>query len=241
MGGEECPKIARKDEFVYAFGLVTGTLRAAARSEGGAGRTDIPMDPAGRDRPRDCLPRRRGVVVPADCPARRGVGDGARQRARGNRRVADPRGGGGRGRAPRACGSRGALQVLMWPRTAAATTVFAAAVKAHAAALAAAPPDADWALLDAYATEVSLHQSDLVWTRRARTPDGDVRRPAGGTRRPSPSPRGPIPSGRATPSAATTPSGGRAARGDEGAGGEGSEGEGADKEEPGDGSDAPAP
>jgi hypothetical protein len=43
--------------------------------------------------------------------------------------------------------------------------VLVPALRAHAASMASTPQNAEWALLDVYAYEVSLHQSDLLWTR----------------------------------------------------------------------------
>ena len=159
--GAECPKIREKDEFVVLFGLVTGTL-ALLHDKAGGTENDVPLDRLNVvARTSECLddaawwsaPKalRAGAwaTIPGSGPA--GVDawalldEAAREGDASGVRVA-----------------RG-IQVLL-AANAGRDDVVEEALRAHAASIAATPQDPDWALLDAYAYEVSLHQSDLLWT-----------------------------------------------------------------------------
>ncbi|MEZ4235930.1 MAG: hypothetical protein R3F59_07155 [Myxococcota bacterium] len=160
--GAACPKIAEKDEFVYAFGLVTGTLALLHDRQAG-GANDIPMDRlAVIARAADCLDDARWWHLPSAL--------------RGSAWAAVPGSGpedvdpwalleeAASAGAPSGVRVARAMQVLI-AGNGGRTDVMTAALAAHAASLDATPQNTDWALLDAYATEVSLHQSDLLWTR----------------------------------------------------------------------------
>src|SRR5262249_35197867 len=85
-----------------------------------------------------------------------------------------------------------AIQVLI-AANAGRDDVLAAALRAHAAALAATPPDPDWRLLDTYATAGSPHQADPLWTApRGPRPERFARAPRGA---PASEPTGPDPVG----------------------------------------------
>jgi hypothetical protein len=56
-----------------------------------------------------------------------------------------------------------AIQILI-AGNAGRDDVLEPALAAHAATLHAVPADPDWALLDAYAYQIALHESDRVWT-----------------------------------------------------------------------------
>jgi hypothetical protein len=159
--GDECPRIPEKEEFVVLFGLVTGTLALLHDKAGGTG-NDVPLDRlAVVARASECLddaawwsaPKalRAGAWAtipgsgPADVDAWALLDEAAREGDASGVRVA-----------------RG-VQVLL-AANAGRADIVEQALRAHAAAIAATPRDAEWALLDAYAYEVSLHQSDLLWT-----------------------------------------------------------------------------
>lgn len=161
VGGDECPRVPEKEEFVYVFGLVTGTL-ALLHDRAAGGVNDVPMDRlAAIARGATCLEDADWWHVPSALQAAAwatvpGSGpDGVDPWAQLDQAAA----------AGEASGVRvaRAIEVLIAANSG-RDDVLAASLKQHAAALAAAPANADWALLDTYATEVSLHQSDLVWT-----------------------------------------------------------------------------
>jgi hypothetical protein len=161
VGEGECPKIAEKDEFAYLFGLVTGTL-ALLHDRASGGANDVPMDRLGAiARGAACLDDARWWSVPSAL--------------RGSAWATIP-GSGPEGTDPwelleeaatmgEASGVRvaRAMQVLIASNSG-EMAVLAASLQKHAASLQATPPNPDWRLLDTYAYEVSLHQSDLLWT-----------------------------------------------------------------------------
>jgi hypothetical protein len=168
-GGAECPKIKDKDEFAYAFGLVAGTLALLHDRQAG-GVNEIPMDRlAVIARASECLDDADWWHLPSAL--------------RGSAWATVP-GTGPEGTDPwvlleqaaqagEASGVRvaRAMQVLIASNSG-MQDVMVPALRAHAASIEAVPQNEDWALLDAYAYEVSLHQSDLLWTRERghRTP-----------------------------------------------------------------------
>lgn len=161
IGEGECPKIAEKDEFAYLFGLVTGTL-ALLHDRAAGGANDVPMDRLGAiARGASCLDDARWWSVPSAL--------------QGGAWATIP-GSGPEGTDPwqllEEAATKGetsgvrvarAMQVLIASNSG-QTEVLMAALQKHAASLQATPQNADWRLLDAYAYEVSLHQSDLLWT-----------------------------------------------------------------------------
>lgn len=161
LGGEECPKIKDKQEFVLFFGLVTGTL-ALLHDKAGGTENDVPLDRLNVvARASECLddatwwsgPKalRAGAWAtipgsgPADVDPWALLDEAAREGDASGVRIAR------------------AIQVLL-AANAGRTDIVEQGLRAHAASLAATPRDEEWALLDAYAYEVSLHQSDLLWT-----------------------------------------------------------------------------
>ncbi|MEQ1570991.1 MAG: hypothetical protein ABMA64_35505 [Myxococcota bacterium] len=160
--GEGCPSIAERDEFTYVFGLVGGTL-ALLNDRASGGVNDIPLDRlAAIARGSTCVDDARWWSVPS---ALRGAawavvpGSGpADQDPWQLLEEAATRGEASGVRVARA------IQVLIASNQG-NDEVVTSALAAHAASLAANPADPAWLLLDQYATEVSLHQSDLRWTR----------------------------------------------------------------------------
>lgn len=161
IGSGECPKVSEKDQFAYLFGLVTGTM-ALLHDKAGGSRNDIPMDRLSLvARGAKCLDDDRWWQVPSALQAAA---------------WATVPGSGPQGVDPWAllddAASRGessgvrvarAIQVLIAGNNG-RDEVLTAALTAHAKGLEVTASDAEWALLDAYAREVSLHQSDLLWT-----------------------------------------------------------------------------
>ncbi len=161
IGSGTCPKVAERDQFAYLFGLVTGTL-ALLHDKAGGSTNGVPMDRLSLvARGAECLDDERWWHVPqalraaawatvpgsgpAEVDAWALLADAATKGESSGVRVAR------------------AIQVLISGNSG-RDDLLGPALKAHAANLAVTAPDADWALLDTYAREVSLHQSDLVWT-----------------------------------------------------------------------------
>ena len=160
IGGEECPRIKEKDEVAYLLGLIGGTLALIHDKRGGT-TLDIPLDRLlVVARGTECLDDERWwhaplalragawATIPGSGPegvdpwelldeaAQKGEGSGVRV-----------------GRAMQAliAGNSGRGEIVQ------------EAIRAHAASMEATPTDADWALLDRYAFEVSRHESDRIW------------------------------------------------------------------------------
>jgi hypothetical protein len=198
--GEGCPALPENDQFAYLFALVSGTL-ALLHDKSGGGHNNVPMDRLSAvARGSECLDDARWwstpsalrgaawATVPGTGPA--GVEPWALLEQAAD--AGEPSG----VRVARA------MQVLIAANSG-RDDVLAPALRAHAAALETTPRDAEWALLDAYAYEVSLVQSDLLWTAAAghRTPTfgqlpGDTAAPA---------PAGPDPFSGADPFGASAP------------------------------------
>lgn len=161
VGAAECPKIAEKDEFAYLFGLVAGTLALLHDSASG-GVNEVPRDRlAAIARGAGCLDDAAWWQVPsalsgaawATVPGTGPAGNDPWKQMEDAATAGETSG----VRVARA------IQVLI-AANAGRTDVLESALAKHAASLAATPTNPDWALLDTYATEVSLHQSDLLWT-----------------------------------------------------------------------------
>ena len=160
IGDGDCPRIKEKDEIVYFMGLVSGTL-ALIHDRRGGGTHDIPLDRLLEvARGAECLDDERWWHVPSSMRA----GAWATIPGSGPEGV-DPwamlaeaadKGDGSGVRVARA------MQSLIGGNSG-ATEVVAEAIKAHAASIEATPQAADWALLDRYAYQVTLHESDRVW------------------------------------------------------------------------------
>jgi hypothetical protein len=189
IGDGECPRIAKNDEFVYLFGLLTGTLALLHdRSAGGA--NGVPMDRlAAIARGAPCLDDERWWFVPSAVQGAAwatvpGSGPEGVDPWEQLERAAT---------AGEASGVRvaRAMQVLIAANSG-RDDVLVEAIAKHAASLTAVPTNADWTLLDTYATEVSRHQSDLLWTR-ARGHRTEVFGRVPGSAAPEPSSAGPDP------------------------------------------------
>ncbi len=201
IGSGECPRIAEKDQFAYLFGLVSGTL-ALLHDKAGGSTNGVPMDRLSLvARGAECLDDGRWWHTPAALKAAawatvpgsgpQGVDpwalldDAATKGETSGVRVAR------------------AIQVLIAGNNG-REDLLGPAIKAHAASLAVTAPDAEWALLDAYAREVSLHQSDVSWTAAAghRTETFGAL-PTDATA--APAPTGPDPFGGSDPFGGTPP------------------------------------
>ncbi len=160
LGEGECPRVKEKDEIVYFLGLVSGTL-ALIHDRRGGGTHDIPLDRLLEvARAAECLDDARWWSVPSAMRAGAwatipGSGpEGVDPWAMLSEAAAkgDPTG----VRVARA------MQALIGGNSG-ATDVVEEAIKAHAASLDATPQHADYALLDRYAYQVTLHESDRMW------------------------------------------------------------------------------
>lgn len=161
IGTGECPKIAERDEFAYIFGLVAGTL-ALLHDRASGGANNIPLDRLNAiARAAPCVDDARWWSLPS---ALQGAA------------WATIPGSGPEGKDPwlmlEDAASRGeasgvrvarAIEVLIAANSG-RTDVLEASLAKHAASVAATPQNPEWRLLDTYAYEVSLHQSDLLWT-----------------------------------------------------------------------------
>lgn len=161
VGAGECPKIASKDEFAYLFGLVSGTLALLHDSASG-GVNEVPRDRlAAIARGSACLDDAAWWQVPsALAGAAWATVPGTGPEGRDPWQMLEDAATTGETSGVRVAR---AIQVLI-AANAGRTDVLEAALPKHAASLAATATNSDWALLDTYATEVSLHQSDLLWT-----------------------------------------------------------------------------
>lgn len=161
IGADECPRLREKDEFAYLFGLVTGTL-ALLHDRAAAGANDVPMDRLGAiARAADCLPTEDWWHTPtalkgaawATIPGSGPEGTDPWQLLEEAATKGEQQG----VRVARA------MQVLIAANSGRADVLEEALAK-HAASIQTTPMNPEWRLLDTYAYEVSLHQSDLVWT-----------------------------------------------------------------------------
>jgi len=162
IGGEECPKIKEKDEIAYLLGLVGGTL-ALIHDKRGGNVHDIPLDRLlVVARGSECLDDERWWHTPAalragawaTIPGSGPEGSDAWQ-------LLDEAAAAGETSGVRV---GRAIQALIGGN-AGRTEVAEAAIKAHAASLEATEQDTDYALLDAYAYEVTRHESDRIWAQ----------------------------------------------------------------------------
>lgn len=167
--GGECPKLKKDtDQLIYMLGLSAGVL-AVVHDMGAGGQADVPMSiPAGVVRASACLdddtwwgaPNAMKAAVWALMEGSPDVGD---PWALFDQSVAKGQ----------AAGVR--LAGAFLAQTASSTgheAQLRAAVKSHAASLAAKPLDPKWAMLDRYATAIVRNESDRIWTAKVgyRTP-----------------------------------------------------------------------
>ena len=160
IGEGECPRIKGKDEFVYLFGLVTGTL-ALLHDRAGGGELGIALDrPLEVARASGCLDDpswwhtptalRAGAwaTIPGSAP------EGVDPWALLHEAAASGE----------ASGIRVARAIeVMLAANAGRTDIVEEGIRAWVAA-SEVPEDPEWVLLDEYARVVVLHQSDLLWT-----------------------------------------------------------------------------
>ncbi len=160
LGEEACPRIKEKDEIVYFLGMVGGTL-ALIHDRRGGGTHGIPLDRLLEvARAVECLDDERWWSVPSALQAGAwatipGSGpEGADPWAMLDDAAAkgDPTG----IRVARA------MQALIGGNSG-ATDVVEDAIRAHAASIEATPQAPEGALLDRYAYQVTLHESDRMW------------------------------------------------------------------------------
>lgn len=164
IGSGACPKIAERDQFAYLFGLVSGTL-ALLHDKAGGSRNDIPMDRLSLvARGAECLDDDHWWHAPAALKAAAwATVPGSGPQGVDPWALLDDAAGKGETSGVRVAR---AIQVLIAGNNG-RDDVLGPAIKAHAASLAATAPDAEWVLLDTYAREIALHQSDLSWTAAA--------------------------------------------------------------------------
>ncbi len=159
--GSECPSLSKRDEFTYLFSLVAGTF-ALLHDTAAGGVNKVPQDRlAAVARGSRCLDDATWWHVPA---ALRGAAwamvPGSGPSGVDGWQVLDE--------AATRCGTQGvrvaaAIEVLL-ASNAGRTTVLERALMRHAAARQKTAANAQWLLLDSYAMEISLHQSDLLWS-----------------------------------------------------------------------------
>jgi hypothetical protein len=161
LGDESCPRLAERDEIVYVLGTVAGTL-ALIHDRRGGGVHGIPLDRLLEvARASECVDDatwwhvpsalRAGAwaTIPGSGPA--GVdawamlAESAEKGEQSGVRVAR------------------AMQALIAGNSG-VTEVVEAAIRAHRSSIDRTPQAPEWALLDQYATEVTLHESDRLWT-----------------------------------------------------------------------------
>ncbi|MBN2798408.1 MAG: hypothetical protein JXX28_04610 [Deltaproteobacteria bacterium] len=157
-----CPDMDQDEEFVYLLGMFSGLMGLLHERRGEVSVRHIPDDTLSAiSSGATCLNAERwwqvptamqvavGAVIPGAGPDGVDPWDALEDAA-------------GRGARSGVRLSR-ALQVLL-AANAGREEEVEAGIRAHAQALTAYEPDRDWALLDAFAYEVSLHESDLIWT-----------------------------------------------------------------------------
>ena len=160
----DCPKVKDKDEFVYVFGMVTGMM-ALLHDRAGGGHLKIGLDrPLQVARATRCmgdtewwslpLALRAGAwaTVPGSAPEGTDPWDALQQAAETG--------------ATTGIRAAAAIRVLI-AANAGRTDLVEQGIRAFPDAAPEGGGDKDWQLLDAYAVQVVLHQSDLLWTRSA--------------------------------------------------------------------------
>jgi len=160
--GDGCPELSdENEEFVYLLGLFAGTA-GAVHGKASGGRADVPSDVIARvARGCDCLSGERWWGFPpalqsaawATLPGSGPPDVDAWARLNDFARASDKTG----VRLARALGA-------MISANAAREEDLRRHLVGHADALIRFPVDKRWALLDAYATSVSLHESDVLWS-----------------------------------------------------------------------------
>jgi hypothetical protein len=159
--GAECPSLNKREEFTYLFGLIAGTLALIHDSTAG-GLNGVPHDRLGAvARGSRCLDDARWWYVPQ---ALRGAAwamvPGSGPNGVDGWQVLDQAATLGSVSGVRVAA---AIEVLV-AGNAGRTQVLERALAQHADARTKTAADAEWLLLDTYATEISTHQSDLVWS-----------------------------------------------------------------------------
>ena len=167
VGAGDCPKIKSRDEIVYLMGLFGG-INSMLHDKAGGGHIGVQMDILGKvERGTVCLDDETWWHVPAAFRA-------AARATLLNSEHGDPwealetaatSGEGSGVRLARA------VQVMI-TANAGRDELALAAITAHGASEASIAPNADWVLFDAYAHNISLHESDIYWTKETghRTP-----------------------------------------------------------------------
>ncbi|MCB9695364.1 MAG: hypothetical protein H6738_01100 [Alphaproteobacteria bacterium] len=161
IGTGDCPKIKEKDEFAYLFALVSGTLALLHDRSGGA-HNEVPMDRL------SAVARGAACLDDADWWSAPSALQGASWATIPGSGPADVDPwamldeAAARGEASGVRVAR-AIEVLIAANNG-RDDILGPALRAHAASLQAVDRNDDWALLDAYAYEVSLQQSDALWT-----------------------------------------------------------------------------
>ncbi len=159
--GDGCPQIAERDEFVYLFGLVCGTL-ALLHDRASGGVHDVPLDRLGAvARGSICIDDAMWWSAPAalragawaTVPGLGPTGSDPWAELETAALTGDPTG----VRVARA------IQILI-AANAGRNDVLEPALAAHAASRDAVPSEPDWALLDEYAYRIALQESDRVWS-----------------------------------------------------------------------------
>jgi hypothetical protein len=167
VGTGECPKIKERDEIVYLMGLFGG-INSMLHDKAGGGHIGVQMDILGKvERGTVCLDDATWWHVPAAFRA-------ASRATLLNTENGDPWEGleaaavGGEGTGVRLAR---AVQVMITANAGRDELALAALVD-HGASEAKMAPNADWVLFDTYAHNISLHESDLYWTKETghRTP-----------------------------------------------------------------------
>lgn len=167
IGGDTCPDLPEDEEIVYLLGLFSGLVGLLHDRKGG-GEVGLPLDTVARiSRGAACLDDARWWHVPGAFQAAAAVltpsdADGDPWAALEEAAAAGEDSGVRLARA---------LQVLL-AANAGESTLVEQGITSHAQALERVPMSQEWALFDAYATAVTLHESDLLWleARGTRTP-----------------------------------------------------------------------
>ncbi len=169
IGEGECPRVRERDEFVFLLGLYAGTV-ALLHDKAGGGAVGVPLDVLPRvARAVACVDTEKWWYLPTALQAAAWAtipGSGPPNvdpwKQLHDAAVAGQTSGVRLG---------WALNALI-AANAGRTEEVKACIRSHAASLKTTPSAPDWALLDAYATLVTLHESDLIWisTRGYRTP-----------------------------------------------------------------------
>ena len=171
--GEACPARAPRDEVAYLVGVIAGTL-AQLHDKAGGNFVGVPMDTLPRmARAAECLDNEKWWHVPSTIQWSAWVsipGSGPTDvEPWAALESAASQGEGSGVRVARAMAS-------LIASNADQTEALHDGIVSHAQSLENTPSDSKWALLDAYATSVTLFASDRIWTAEEghRTPEFGV-------------------------------------------------------------------